>query len=87
MVNKSSTKIWMDIYNKPTRYVPFTSNHPRHCSTNIRFSLASVICIIVENENVNEKRFSEQKKNIASTKILSKSLIEARILRAKEIPL
>ena len=90
MINKSSTKLWMDIYNKPTdskRYVPFTSNHLRHCLTNIRFSLASVICIIVENENVNEKRFKEQKKNIASTKILSKSLIEARILRAKEIPL
>ena len=89
-INKSVAKTCMDIYNKPTdskRYVPFTSNHPRHCLTNIRFSLASVICIIVENENVNEKRFKEQKKNIASTKILSKSLIEARILRAKEIPL
>ena len=43
MINKSGTKIWMDIYNKPTdskRYVSFTSNHPRHCLTNIPFSLA-----------------------------------------------
>ena len=43
MINKSGTKIWIDIYNKPTdskRYVSFTSNHPRHCLTNIPFSLA-----------------------------------------------
>ena len=43
MINKSGTKIWMDIYNKPThskRHVSFTSNHPRHCLTNIPFSLA-----------------------------------------------
>ena len=34
MINKSGTKIWMDIYNKPTEskeYVPFMSSHPRHC--------------------------------------------------------
>ena len=43
MINKSGTKIWMDIYNKLTdskRHVSFTSNHPRHCLTNIPFSLA-----------------------------------------------
>ena len=47
MINKEGTKIWMDIYNKPTdakRYVPFTSNHPRHCLINIPFSLARRIC-------------------------------------------
>ena len=40
---KTGTKIWMDIYNKPTdskRYVPFTSNHPRSCLRNFPFSLA-----------------------------------------------
>ena len=32
MINKSGTKIWMDIYNKPTDskpYASFTSNYPR----------------------------------------------------------
>ena len=59
MINKSGTKIWMNIYNKPTdpkRYVPLTSSHPRHCLTNIPFYLARRICTIVENENIKEKR-------------------------------
>ena len=89
MINKSCTKIWMDIYNKPTdskRYVPFTSNHPRHCLTNIPFSLARRICTIVENKNVKEKRFEELKRTLLEQKY-PKSLIEASILRAKEIPL
>ena len=53
MINKSGTKVWMDIYNKPTdskRYVSFTSNHPRRCLTNIPFSLARRTCTIVEND-------------------------------------
>ena len=65
MINKSGRKIWMDIYKKPMdskRYVPFMSNHPRHCLMNIPFSLASRICTIVGNENVKEKRFSELKR-------------------------
>ena len=42
MINKSGTKIWMDIYNKPAnskQYVLFTPNRPLHCLTNIPFSL------------------------------------------------
>ena len=53
MINKTGTKIWMDIYNKPTdpkRYVYFTSNHPRSCLRNIPFCLARRICAIVEEE-------------------------------------
>ena len=33
MISKKSSKIWMDIYNKPPdskRYIPFTSNFPQH---------------------------------------------------------
>ena len=89
MINKSGTKIWMDIYNKPTdskRYVPFTSNHPRHCLTNIPFSLARRICTIVENENVKEKCFKELKRTLLEQKY-PKSLTQASISRAKEIPL
>ena len=82
-------KIWMGIYNKPTdskRYVPYTSNHPRHCLTNIPFSLARRICTIVGNENVKEKRFKELKSTLLEQKY-PKSLIEASILTAREIPL
>ena len=67
MINKSGTKIWMDIYNKPTdskRYVSLTSNHPRHCLTNIPFSLARRICTIFENQNMKEQRFKELKKKL-----------------------
>ena len=50
MINKSDTKIWMDICNKSTdckQYVTFTLNHPRHCLTNIPVSLAGKNCGIV----------------------------------------
>ena len=79
----------MDIYNKPAdskQYVPFISNHPQHCLTNITFSLARRICTIAENENVKKKCFKELKKTLLEQKY-PKSLIKASILRAKEIPL
>ena len=38
----------MDINDKAT------SNHPWRCLTNIRFSLTTRICAIVEDENVGE---------------------------------
>ena len=47
MIKIGGTKTWIDIYNKPTnskRYVPFTSNHPRYCLTNVPFSLVKIIC-------------------------------------------
>ena len=65
----------MDIYNTPTdskRCVPFTSNYPRHCLTNIPFSLARRISEIVENENVKEKRFKELKKTLLEQKYLGR---------------
>ena len=54
--------------------------------TNILFSLARRICTIAGNENVKEKCFKELKKRLLEQKY-PKSLIEASILRAKEIPL
>ena len=72
MINKSGTKIWINIYNKPTdskRYVPFTSHHLQHCLANIPFSLARRICTIMKNEDVKEKRFKEMKKNTVRSKI------------------
>ena len=62
----------MDVYNNPIdskQYVPLTSNHPRHFLTNIPFSFERKICTIVENKNIEEKRFKELKENIAITKI------------------
>ena len=65
MINKSGTKISINIYNKTTdskRYVASTSHHPQHCLANIPFSLAGRICTIMGNEHVKEKRFKEMKK-------------------------
>ena len=73
MINKSGTKVWMNVYNKRTdskRCAPFISNHLQHCLTNILFSLARTICAIVENENVKQNRFNKlKKKNIIRTKV------------------
>ena len=69
MITKSGTKIWKDIYNKPTdskRHVSFTSNHPRRCLINVPFSLARRISTTFDNENVKEKC---SKNNIAKPKI------------------
>ena len=87
MINKSGTKIFMDIYNKQTdsrRYVLSTSNHPWHCLTNIPFSLARRICTVVENENVKVKCFKELKRTLLEQKY-PKSLIGASTLRAREM--
>ena len=70
MIYKTGTKIWMDIYNKPTdskRYVPFTSNHPRSCLRNIQFCLARRICAIVE-EETKLKQLSELKASLRKQK-------------------
>ena len=72
MITKTGTKIWMDIYNKPTvpkRYVPFTSNHLRSCLRNIPLSLARCSCTIVE-ENTKLKRLTELKTSLKQLNIL-----------------
>ena len=64
MINKTGTKIWMDIYNKSIdskRYVPFTSNHPQSCLRNFPFCLARCICPIAEEEETKLKQLSELK--------------------------
>ena len=43
MINKEGKKVFMDIHSKPAdlkKYVSFNSDHPKHCSKNITFSLA-----------------------------------------------
>ena len=72
MINKSGTKNWMDIYNKPTDskrpiYAkPATTLFKKYTF----FSLAKRIYTTGENKNVKEKRYKELKeKNITNTKI------------------
>ena len=89
MIDKTGTKIWMDLYNKSTdskRYVPFTSNHPRSCLGSIPFCLATRICTIVEEENTKLKRLSELKTSLKQQKH-SIALIENNIKRASQIQL
>ena len=55
----------MDIYHKETdtrRCVPYDSCHPKHCLTNIPYTLARRICTIVENEEKKKHRLTELKK-------------------------
>ena len=70
IINKSGTKVLMDICDKPTdskRYAPYKSSHPRHCLKNFSFSLARRIwCMIVESEHLKEKSFKKLKKNTLS---------------------
>ena len=87
MINKSGTKIWMDIYNKLTDskvYVPFTSNHPRSCLRNIPFCLDRCICAIVEEEETKLKRLSELKTSLRKAKYPF-VLIENSIKRALQV--
>ena len=87
MINKTGTKIWMDIYNKPTdskRYVPFTSNHLQSCLRNAPFCLARCICAIVE-EEAKLKRLSELK-TLRKQKYPI-ALIGNSIKRALQVPL
>ena len=89
MINKTGTKIWMDIYNKPTdskRYVPFTSNHPQSCLRNVPFCLARCICAIVE-EETKLKWLSELKTSLRKKKKYPIALIGNSIKRALQVPL
>ena len=73
MVQKSG---WIFTTNQQTQnnmpHFPFTSNHPQHCLTNIPFFLARRIFIIVENENVKEKRFKKLKITLLEQKYPSR---------------
>ena len=53
MINKTGTKIWMDIYNK---------------LRNIPFCLTRRICAIVEEEETKLKRLSELKTSLSTIK-------------------
>ena len=73
MINKTGTKIWMHIYNKPTdskRYVSFTSNHQQSYLRNISFCFATRICTIVRKEDTKLKRLSELKASLKQQQIL-----------------
>lgn len=63
-------KIWIGIYYKSDthRCVTFSSNHPNHCKMNIPFTLANLICTIVENTEAKMKQLENLKMNLSKFK-------------------
>ena len=54
--------ILTDIFFKITdkkQYINFSSCHPKHTKVNVPFSLARMICTIVENKTILKQRLSE----------------------------
>ena len=62
LMKRDGDRITLDVYNKPTdtfNYLPFKSCHPRKTKTNIPFTLARRICMIVQDSNTRNERFKE----------------------------
>ena len=79
----------MDIYYKPTdthRCLPFSSNHPNHCKKNIPFTLARLICTIVENTKAKMKHLGNLKMTLSKYQY-PKPLTEFGINKTLSIPL
>ena len=84
---ESEGKMKTDIYYKETdthNYVPFCSFHPKQTLTNIPYSLARRICIIVSDTQVRETRFQELKRFLVRKKYPS-DVIECGINRARHL--
>ena len=65
VIKKSDKTVSTNIYSKPTnskRYISFTSNKPLHFLTNIPFSVARGICIILKKKVSKENIFKNCKK-------------------------
>ena len=63
-VYKQDNQIYTDIYQKPTdshNYVPFTSAHTRQTKTNIPYTLARRIQMLVDDSSIRQVRFAELK--------------------------
>ncbi|XP_028395827.1 uncharacterized protein LOC114519844 [Dendronephthya gigantea] len=59
---KDGRTIYTDIYYKGTdshQYLDFNSCHPKHCKTNIPYTLARRICTIIANHEIREQRLEE----------------------------
>ena len=87
LIKRDKTKVWMDLYHKPTdtqRCLPFPSSHPNHYKRNIPFTLARRICTIVENQQQKLKHIHELKSNLKKYEY-PETLIENRIQKAIEI--
>ena len=76
-----------DIYYKPTdthNYVPFGSFHPHKTLTNIPFSLARRICLIVSEEETRNSRLDELRVFLRRKKY-PEAVIDSGIERAKHL--
>ena len=73
-------KIWIGIYYKSDthRCLTFSSSHPNQCKMNIPFTLASLICTIVENTEAKMKHLENLKMNLSKFQY-PKQLIECGI--------
>ena len=81
-------KIIVDLYRKPTdrnQYLLPSSCHPAHVTTNIPFSLAYRIVRICSEPETRDKRL-EELKQLLIDRNYKKNIINAAILKAKEIP-
>ena len=88
LIKRDKTKVWMDLYHKPTdtqRCLPFSSSHPNHCKRNIPFTLARRIFTIVENQQQKLKHIHELKSNLKKYEY-PETLIENGIQKALGIP-
>ena len=64
LLYKGKSQIETDIYYKKTDthdYLPYSSSHPRHTKNNVPTTLARMICQIVSDEEIREKRLHELK--------------------------
>ena len=88
MVKKIESKIFTDIYYKPTdskTYLLFSSCHPNHTKRSIPFSLARRLKTIVSDPETLIMRFNELRLFLSKQKYPHK-LIEAGIRKAISIP-
>ena len=86
MINKSSTKIRVDVYNKPTDSKLNVTNYvkpPMPCLTNIPSFPARRICTIVENEILKDFSFKFSYSTIVHILLARKDSIYALKNRKK----
>lgn len=82
---KDGKTIYTDIYYKRTdshQYLDFNSCHPKHCKTNIPYTLARRICTIITNHNIREQRLEELETFLISRNYPT-TLINASFEKAK----
>lgn len=87
LTKKTNNIVTTDIFYKKTdskNYVPFVSCHPSHTKVNIPFTLARMICTIVDDDETKSMRLSELKCNL-KRKGYPPNVINTGIAKARAI--